>query len=191
MTDQSFLPESENRNKSEEEQLHLERIAAGYFFNEIPDDNPSEEYNLTALDELILYAFDVPYDETLFETLVDLKNKVREKTCELFSEDVADACDEYEPKVIPCDFNEQKVLIKIVRGMFNGLITNRRRSFRTGMSSLEHIIEYQFGISDMKEQIKIKKKIKGMQIALNGGSLVNKQSDFKRYVKQDLDDILL
>ena len=30
-----------------------------------------------------------------------------------------------------------------------------------------------------------------MQIALNGGSLVSKQSDFKRYVKQDLDDILL
>lgn len=148
-----------------EEELKTE-IAYAVLYREITDDNPSTENGCTALDQLIFYELDVKDPDLLF----NLKSEVIEIARDL--EEANIGCDEEEGLDIEmvC-FNHDKIANSLADAILRGIITDDEISPWSGLTSLEQIICYKYGIDYDEVTISyIKRRVVGAQMDLRGGA---------------------
>ena len=174
---QEINPEEQNNSEQGIKEYKLLRIALAYLNREIADDSPSEESGLTALEQLIIYEFNIEGDENFYETLEELKDDV------IFEAQCLDEEDEDSVEMYVLD--QDKAFRRIARGTLVGLITDDVVANWQGTTPLEQIITYEWGFLDEKEILKRKKRIKEEEIILRGGSALRDKKDYDDYFPSD------
>lgn len=170
---QDLNPEEQNNPEQEIKDFKILRIALAYLNREIADDSPSEENGLTALDQLIIYEFDIADDESFNETLEELKDDI------IFEAQCLEEEDEASVELYVLD--ENQVLRRLAKATIDGVITDDVISNWQGMTPLEQIIMYEWGFIEDEEVAKIKKKIRDQQLMLRGGSALKSKKDYDNY----------
>ena len=174
---QEINPEEENNSEQGIKEYKLLRIAFAYLNREIADDSPSEENGLTALEQLIIYEFNIEGDEDFYETLEELKDDV------IFEAQCLDEEDEDSVEMYVLD--QDKAYRRIARGTLAGLITDDVVANWQGTTPLEQIIMYEWGFLDEEKVLQIKKIIKEEEIILRGGSALKNKKDYDDYFPSD------
>lgn len=159
--------EESNNNWQEVEFQLKTRIADAVLWRQITDDNPSDINGYTALEQVIMYEFNIDDDEDI----EDIKDEIicLARDLELDDEDKG---------LLVRAFDQDKINKKIAKSIIHGIITDDKESPWSGLSSLEQIISYECGSVDVYVIFDIKKAIKGTQFDLRGGYKMQHQDDF-------------
>lgn len=170
---QDLNPEEQNNPEQEIKDLKILRMALAYLNREIADDSPSEENGLTALDQLIIYEFDIKDDELFNETLEELKDDV------IFEAQCLEEEDEASVELYVLD--ENLVLRRLAKATLDGVVTDDVVSNWQGMTPLEQIIMYEWGYFEDDQVTLIKKRIRSQSLALRGGSALKNKEEYDEY----------
>ena len=175
-------PDMGNSNEEVQKKIKIEGIASNYLDRFITDDNPSTKNGYTALDQLIIYDFDLAsfIGDDFYDKFQELKDLIIDRAHEILDEEDCDTVDNEidEDNVEYFDardlFDENKVLMKIAKYMLLEYITDDVLSPFSGETSLEQIIAYEYGNriateNNEAEMIKIKKKLMAIRFDMKGG----------------------
>ncbi len=166
-----FDPESEHGDSHDSQEFLKERIALGYLFRDISDDNPSRLNGYTGLDQVIMYSFET-YNPIEVEIL---KAEIISLAQELDGDEVEEGFFDL------TNDQQRRILLNISRFVLEKVLTDDNRSIWSDFSGLEQVILFEYGPISSKELMDIKRKLYSVQIELRGGSTLRKGDDFLNY----------
>lgn len=195
----SLEPERRNGNEDVARKIKIEGIASNYLDRFITDDNPSTDNGYTALDQLIIYDFDLAsLDEVdFYNQFQELKDLVIDRTHEIINEEEDDPIDnecegeDWEYFEAVDLFDEDRVLTKIARYILLGYITDDVLSPFSGVSSLEQIIAYEYGEminanNNVREMARIRKKLLAIKLDMKGGGKIYRNGSLDEFTDLNL-----
>jgi hypothetical protein len=171
---QDLNPEEQDNPEQEIKDFKILRIALAYLNREIADDSPSEENGLTALEQLILYEFEIEEDEHFNDTLEELKDDI------IFEAQCLEEEDEATVELYILD--EDQAIRRLAQATLIGNITDDVVSNWQGMTPLEQIIMYEWGYVEEEMVTNVKKRIKNEQLKLRGGRALRSKKEYEDYI---------
>lgn len=195
----SLEPERRNGNEDVARKIKIEGIASNYLDRFITDDNPSTKNGYTALDQLIIYDFDLASfdNDEFFNQFQELKDLVMDRIHEIINEEEDDPIDnecegeDWEYFEAVDLFDEDRVLTKIARYILLGYITDDVLSPFSGVSSLEQIIAYEYGEminanNNVREMARIRKKLLAIKLDMKGGGKIYRNGSLDEFTDLNL-----
>ncbi|OGC35980.1 hypothetical protein A2369_02735 [candidate division WS6 bacterium RIFOXYB1_FULL_33_15] len=159
--------DSEDKNWQEIEFQLKVRIADAIICKDITDDNPSLTNGCTALEQLIMYEFEI-YE---IEEIVNKKEEIISFAMDL------ELDEDWEAEVEVPTFDKELAHRKIAGAVLRGIITDDRLSPWSKLTALDQIICFECGIVEFESIKEERRAIKGIEMDLRGGSKASEEDD--------------
>lgn len=149
----------------------MDRIARFYYLSYVTDDNPSPFNELTGLEQVVNYEFDLEDEFESSDVIDDIVS--RAKVMKSFQSE--------ELYRNPNEVETRAILIKLAKGIYIDLLTEDNPSRWNELTGLEQAICYEFGPRSKEEIKNIRKRLLRVQHELNGGFRLKKIKDLNDF----------